>query len=72
MRRRDWKPALTQLQAAQRLAPKMPGIRLNIGLVYTRQADYPRAIRTFESVLRDQPESTTQAARVWTSRPPRA
>lgn len=58
MRRREWKPALTQLQAAERLAPKMPGIRLNIGLVYYRQADYPRAIAPFESVLRDQPEST--------------
>jgi tetratricopeptide (TPR) repeat protein len=36
----------------------MPGIRLNIGLVYYRQADYRRAIQPFESVVRDQPEST--------------
>jgi tetratricopeptide (TPR) repeat protein len=36
----------------------MPGIRLNIGLVYYRQADYPRAIAPFASVLRDQPQST--------------
>ena len=47
MRRRDWKPALEQLQAAKKLAPKMPGIRLNIGLVYYRQADYARAIAPF-------------------------
>jgi len=58
MRRRDWKPALAQLQAAERLAPKMPGIRLNIGLIYYRQADYARAIPPFESVLRDQPDAT--------------
>jgi tetratricopeptide (TPR) repeat protein len=36
----------------------MPGIRLNIGLVYYRQADYRQAIQPFESVLRDQPDST--------------
>jgi tetratricopeptide (TPR) repeat protein len=57
MRRKDWKPALEQLQAAERLAPKMPGIRLNIGLAYYRQGDYQRAIAPFESVLRDQPDS---------------
>ena len=54
MRRREWKPALAELRAAERLAPKMPGIRLNIGLVYYRQADYRHAIAPFESVLRDQ------------------
>jgi tetratricopeptide (TPR) repeat protein len=53
MRRREWKPALAELRAAERLAPKMPGIRLNIGLVYYRQADYRQAIPPFESVLRD-------------------
>jgi len=54
MRRREWKPALTELRAAERLAPKVPGIRLNIGLVYYRQADYRQALGPFESVLRDQ------------------
>jgi tetratricopeptide (TPR) repeat protein len=54
MRRREWTPALAELHAAERLAPKIPGIRLNIGLVYYRQADYRQAIAPFESVLRDQ------------------
>src|SRR5580658_6419183 len=54
MRRKEWKAALSELQAAERLAPKIPGIRLNIGLVYYRQADYRQAIAPFESVLRDQ------------------
>jgi tetratricopeptide (TPR) repeat protein len=58
MRRKQWQPALSELQAAERLAPTLPGIRLNIGLVYYRKADYRRAILPFESVLRDQPEST--------------
>jgi tetratricopeptide (TPR) repeat protein len=58
MRRKEWMPALEQLEAAARLAPKMPGIRLNIGLAYYRQGDYRHAIAPFESVLRDQPDST--------------
>jgi tetratricopeptide (TPR) repeat protein len=57
MRRREWRPALTELRAAEHLAPKIPGIRLNIGLVYYRQADYRQAIGPFESVLRDQESS---------------
>ena len=57
MRRKEWKPALQELQAAERLAPTMPGIRLNIGLVYYKQADYKHAIQPFASVLRDQPDS---------------
>ena len=54
MRRREWRLALTELRAAEHLAPKIPGIQLNIGLVYYRQADYRQAIEPFESVLRDQ------------------
>jgi tetratricopeptide (TPR) repeat protein len=57
MRRKEWPAALSELHAAERLAPKMSGIRLNIGLVYYRQTDYQRAIEPFESVVRDQPES---------------
>ncbi len=33
----------------------MPGIRLNIGLVYYRQNEFLKAIPQFESVVRDQP-----------------
>ena len=61
MRRKDWKSALDELHAAERLAPKMPGIRLNIGLVYYRQADYQHAIAPFESVVHDQPDSGRRA-----------
>jgi tetratricopeptide (TPR) repeat protein len=58
MRRRAWKPALAELRAAGKLAPDDPGILLDIGLVYYREADYGRAIPPFESVLRSQPHST--------------
>src|SRR6266481_9253417 len=32
MRRKNWDKALVELRHAEKLAPKMPGIRLNIGL----------------------------------------
>jgi tetratricopeptide (TPR) repeat protein len=57
MRRREWRPALAELQVAERLAPGMTGIRLNIGLAYYRQSDFQHAIAPLESVLRDEPSS---------------
>jgi len=35
---------------AEKLAPAVAGIRLNIGLVYFRQNDFLSAIKPFESV----------------------
>jgi tetratricopeptide (TPR) repeat protein len=57
MRRKNWENALRELQHAEKLAPKMSGIRLNIGLVYYRQGDYVAAIPALTSVLREQPDS---------------
>src|SRR5438105_4733612 len=34
MRRRNWPLALRYFQIARKLAPRVPGIRLNIGLAY--------------------------------------
>ncbi len=39
MRRKQWDHALAELQKAERLDPKMTGIRLNIGLVKYRRED---------------------------------
>src|SRR5436309_2539344 len=49
--------ALELLRTAERLAPKVPGVRLNIGLVYYRQNDFRSAIEPFETVVRDQPDT---------------
>ena len=35
MRRKEWSQALIELRAAEKLAPSVPGIRLNICLLYT-------------------------------------
>ena len=57
MRRQNWPQALTMLNQAEKLAPQVAGIRLNIGLVYYRQNDFQSATPPFESVVRDQPDS---------------
>ncbi len=50
MRRQRWTQALDLLNKAERLAPNVAGIRLNIGLVYYRQNEFQSAIMPFESV----------------------
>ena len=52
MKRKDWKQALVFLRHAQRLAPKVAGIPLNIGLAYYQQANYRAATPAFASALR--------------------
>ncbi len=54
MRRQHWDEAVRLLSKAARLAPKISGIRLNLGLAYYRQNRYDAAIAPFESVLKDQ------------------
>src|SRR6266404_4550861 len=57
MRRKDWDHALLLLQRAEKLEPKMAGVRLDIGLVKYRRGDYAGAIAPLASVVRDQPDS---------------
>jgi cytochrome c-type biogenesis protein CcmH/NrfG len=57
MRRKDWDHALSLLQRAAKLEPKMAGVRLDIGLVNYRRGDYAGAIAPLASVVRDQPDS---------------
>jgi tetratricopeptide (TPR) repeat protein len=57
MRRKAWSKALVELETAEKLAPQVTGIRLNIGLTYYRQGSYARAIPAFESVLKDDPQN---------------
>jgi tetratricopeptide (TPR) repeat protein len=57
MRRKDWDHAIGLLQKAEKLEPKMAGIRLNIGLVEYRRGNYAAAITPLASVVHDQPDS---------------
>src|SRR5208283_4046561 len=58
MRRKDWDAALRNLKKAEKLSPKVPGIRLNVALVEFRQGNYREAIPYLQSVVRDDPSST--------------
>jgi tetratricopeptide (TPR) repeat protein len=62
MRRKQWAPALVYLRKAEKLAPHMAGVRLNIGLAYYRENDFWHAIPAFESVVTDQPDSVQARA----------
>lgn len=55
MRRKQWSEALVHLRRAERIAPAMEGIRLNIGLVYYRQGNYRAAIPMLQSVVEKSP-----------------
>src|SRR5882762_2928220 len=57
MRRKRWNAAIANLERAEKLAPQVSGIRLNIGLAYYRHGDYRHAIPAFESVVKDEPGS---------------
>ena len=57
MRRRQWEPALANLHQAEKLAPQMPGVQLDIGLVHYRQNDFRHAIPAFESAVKAMPDS---------------
>jgi len=55
MRRKQWSEALAHLQRAERIAPAMEGVRLNIGLVYYREGNYRSAIPMLQSVVEKSP-----------------
>jgi tetratricopeptide (TPR) repeat protein len=58
MRRKNWGEALKNLKKAERLLPKVAGIRLNIGLVEFRRGNYELAIPPLKSVVKDEPKDT--------------
>jgi tetratricopeptide (TPR) repeat protein len=53
MRRQHWGEAVRLLTQASRAAPKVAGIRLNLGLAEYRQSRYDLAIAPLESVVRE-------------------
>lgn len=57
MREQNWARALDYLHQAEKLAPQVPGIHLNIGLAYYRQGDYATALPEFKTALEQQPDS---------------
>jgi predicted Zn-dependent protease len=54
--------AETALRRAYQLGgARMPGVQLQLGQVYFRKKDYPKAIEAFEAYLRDLPTAPNAA-----------
>jgi tetratricopeptide (TPR) repeat protein len=65
-RQEHYKEAIVLYRKALSLNPKMPGLRLNLGLSYFKAGDLPGAIQTFEALLRSEPKSSPEALRMVT------
>jgi tetratricopeptide (TPR) repeat protein len=65
-RQAHYKEAIVLYQKALSLNPKMPSLRLNLGLSYFKAGDFPAAIHTFEPLLKDEPKSSPEALRMVT------
>src|ERR1035441_1419780 len=59
-RQAHYKEAIVLYQKALRLNPKMPSLRLNLGLAYFKAGDFPAAIKTFEPLLKSEPSSSPE------------
>jgi tetratricopeptide (TPR) repeat protein len=65
-RQDHYKDAIVLYRKALSLNPKMPGLRLNLGLSYFKAGDLPGAIQTFEPLLQSEPKSSPEALRMVT------
>ena len=65
-RQARYKEAIILYQKALNLNPKMPSLRLNLGLAYFKAGNLPAAIQTFEPLLKSEPKSSPEALRLVT------
>ena len=65
-RQEHYKEAIVLYHKALSLNPKMPSLRLNLGLSYFKAGDLPAAIQTFEPLLKSEPKSSPEALRLVT------
>ena len=71
-RQEHYKEAIVLYRKALSLNPKMPGLRLNLGLAYFKAGELPEAVQTFEALLRKRaqvlPGSASHGDPDWASR----
>jgi tetratricopeptide (TPR) repeat protein len=65
-RQEHYKEAIVLYQKALSLDPKMPSLRLNLGLSYFKAGNFSAAIQTFEPLLQKEPKSSPEALRLLT------
>jgi tetratricopeptide (TPR) repeat protein len=61
-----YKEAIVLYQKALRLDPKMPSLRLNLGLSYFKAGNFSAAIQTLEPLLQKESKSSPEALRLVT------
>jgi tetratricopeptide (TPR) repeat protein len=61
-----YKEAIVFYHQALNLNPKMPSLRLNLGLAYFKAGELPAAIKTFEPLLKSEPRSSPEELRLVT------
>jgi tetratricopeptide (TPR) repeat protein len=65
-RQEHYKEAISLYRKALSLNPKMPSLRLNLGLSYFKAGDRQAAIQIFEPLLKSEPRSSQEALRLVT------
>jgi tetratricopeptide (TPR) repeat protein len=65
-RQEHYKEAIVLYRKALSLNPKMPSLRLNLGLSYFKAGDRRAAIQIFEPLLKSEPRSSPEALRLVT------
>jgi tetratricopeptide (TPR) repeat protein len=65
-RQAHYNEAIVLYHKALNLNPKMPSLRLNLGLAYFKVGDLPAATKTFEPLLKSEPGSSPEALRLVT------
>ena len=63
-RQEHYKEAIVLYRKALSLNPKMPSLRLNLGLSYFKAGDRRAAIQIFEPLLKSEPRSSPEALRL--------
>jgi tetratricopeptide (TPR) repeat protein len=63
-RQEHYKEAIVFYRKALSLNPKMPSLRLNLGLSYFKAGDRQAAIQIFEPLLKSEPRSSPEASRL--------
>ena len=63
-RQEHYQEAIVLYRKALRLNPKMPSLRLNLGLSYFKAGDRQAAIQIFEPLLKSEPRSSPEALRL--------
>ena len=65
LQRADFDSAITELEAALKLAPEDASLHYNLGLAYKLKDQLDKAVREFQNAIRLQPDLGRRALHAW-------